>query len=49
VKDFGVPGAKKELNTLKQNLYSAGFDLVHQEIVKTDEVSFAFWKCTIKS
>ncbi len=49
VKDLGVPGSKKALTALKQKLCAAGFDLVHKEIIKTDEVSFAFWKWTVKS
>jgi ubiquinone/menaquinone biosynthesis C-methylase UbiE len=45
VKDLGVPGAKKDLNTLKQELGTARFDLVKKEVNKTDEVSFALWIC----
>ena len=45
VKDLGVPGAKKALNTLEQKIGNAGFDLDKKEVVKTDEVSFSLWTC----
>jgi ubiquinone/menaquinone biosynthesis C-methylase UbiE len=49
VKDLSVPGAKKDLDTLKQKLAAAGFDVNKKEIINTDEVSFSFWKCIVKS
>jgi ubiquinone/menaquinone biosynthesis C-methylase UbiE len=48
VKDLGVPGAKKALISLEQKLGNVGFDCDRKEIVKTDEVSFALWECTVE-
>ena len=45
VKDLGVPGAKKALNTLEQTLSVAHFDVEKKEVIKTDEVSLALWTC----
>jgi len=45
VKDLSVPGAKKALNGLEHKLGTARFAIGTKEIIKTDEVSFAFWVC----
>ena len=45
VKDLGVPGAKKALNTLERTLVDTRFEVEKKEVIKTDEVCFALWTC----
>jgi len=48
VKDLGVPGAKKALNTLAHKVGTAGFDVGEKKVIKTDEVRFALWICNLE-
>lgn len=49
VKDLGVPGSTKALNTLAQELETAHFHLNNKEVIKTDEISFVLWTCIANS
>lgn len=49
VKDLSVPGSKRALNTLEQELETAHFHLSNKEEIKTDEISFVLWTCIANS